>query len=276
MEFLALPVEIRLEIYSILLTRPGSITFWERRDGLTLRRYCSGTNHLSPAILVANKQVYREAVGLLYSSNRFRFPGVSKRGPSQVVCVEPLLRQIGARHASLIRYIGIPFPSPYRRTYDLPGRYFEMIRLLRDVCTSVTAVELILPPGGVESLLDLSTRDMDDMLGRIDAALKTILSLRKVVVAITVPFEDGQKHSIPEDAAEFGNLPVEDVSDDEWETPEERLTEKLQRRGWTVRTLTASSGARLSDPLVWGHRAERQLMRNKRSRTMRELGFGGR
>lgn len=66
MDFFAFPVEIRLKIYSELLAHREIIKFPAKfRDALSARLCTEGIN-LCPALLRASKQVFSEAISLLY------------------------------------------------------------------------------------------------------------------------------------------------------------------------------------------------------------------
>ncbi|KAI9774878.1 MAG: hypothetical protein M1840_000094 [Geoglossum simile] len=62
--FLALPPEIRNEIYRYLLTRNGPV-----RSPHRPRQYAVPTN-LQPCILATNRQIHNEALRILYQENR--------------------------------------------------------------------------------------------------------------------------------------------------------------------------------------------------------------
>lgn len=110
--FLHLPGEIRNVIYAdVLVKKEGKevqCTSRSRKNGLT------------PGLLTANRKIYREAITMLYSQNRF-----------QLCTGYPLDKywfsvQIGRENASYIRHIVCPFPT--LRFQALPETDYEDIR----------------------------------------------------------------------------------------------------------------------------------------------------
>jgi 2EXR family protein len=76
MNILDLPAEIRLQIYEELLVLSEPIIFrmsWFPPSPPLFHKSAYG---LCPALLRASKSVYREAIPLLYSRNRFDFSDI--------------------------------------------------------------------------------------------------------------------------------------------------------------------------------------------------------
>lgn len=99
--FLSLPTEIRLEIYDLLL-----ICRFDRRTlsdigGDTSQKELipSCVQGLKPAILQTCKQVYEEAIPILYSRNVFRF--------NMPAVISSFLTKIGATNIKLLKFMHI-------------------------------------------------------------------------------------------------------------------------------------------------------------------------
>ena len=101
----------------------------------------SKKNGLCPALLRTSKKVYYEASEILYSENRFLFQAFSTD-------IAQFLHQT-RRKASNIHHICIPLPTfghfqPDRAT--LYNTYVENLKLIRNTCTNITTLELLVSP----------------------------------------------------------------------------------------------------------------------------------
>ncbi|RDL35191.1 Uncharacterized protein BP5553_07122 [Venustampulla echinocandica] len=213
MNLFGLPKEIRLQIYSELLVHLEPIVFLADHGPPSPPLFRSKRDGLCPALLQLNKQAHSEASPLLYSNNRFRFPDVftSISSATDSAHITPFLSQIGSQ-ASLIRYICITFPtypSFYDPQYD-GARFRESniknLELIRDKCTSITTLELSIPPNREDFVFDDSSMAIET-LDLLDTRLKGIPSLKEIIVDFQVYSE-------------------EDLSDDRMK--------KIRDRGWAI------------------------------------------
>lgn len=221
MDLFAFPVEIRLNIYSQLLVHPAPINLEKREYPLPARLWLGGSIDLWPVILRTSKQVYDEAVSLLYSNNYFHFPEEDKAttGYPTGTTLAFFLGQIGLR-ARLLRHICITLPK--RSTIlgtQLHEDYLTDLDHVRDACVNITTLKLSLPfTSGFPiptSLLDL-----------IDTRLKALPLLHNVIV--NVRWYGGESVEVSDDEArDLGGV-------DGWSHPEGCLAAKLRERGWMV------------------------------------------
>jgi hypothetical protein len=213
MNFFGFPKEIRLQIYSELLVRPEPIVFVADYGPPSPPLFRSERDGLCPALLELSKQAHSEASPLLYSNNRFRFPDVftSISSATDSAHIAPFLCQIGSQ-ASLIRYICITFPAfpTFHNSQHDRARFHEAhiknLELIRDTCTSITTLELSVPPDRANYVFDDSSI-VAETLDLLHTRFKAILSLKEIIVNFQVYSE-------------------EDLSDD-W-------VKKICDRGWTV------------------------------------------
>ncbi|KAG4430265.1 hypothetical protein IFR05_014261 [Cadophora sp. M221] len=213
MNFFGLPKEIRLQIYSELLVLPEPIVFVADYGPPSPPLFRSNRNGLCPALLQVNKQAHSEASSLLYSNNRFRFPNIFTSRPSATdsAHIAPFLCQIGSQ-ASLIHCICITipaFPTFYDSQQDramFHEAHIKNLELIRDTCTSITTLELSVPPDRANDVFDDSPIAAET-LDLLDTRLKAIPSLKETVVNFQI-YDD------------------EDLSDDRMK--------KIRDRGWTV------------------------------------------
>jgi hypothetical protein len=132
---LDLPVEIRLEIYDLLLV--GRFNRWDNPswsvgntyqklillDFIQARQYRT----MEPAVLQTCKQIYREAVPILYSRNVFRFndPDLMLR----------LMVQIGYTNTKLIRSLDIYIPPRADK-----GSWLNLLHVLPKATTGLKSI----------------------------------------------------------------------------------------------------------------------------------------
>ncbi|KAF2182920.1 hypothetical protein K469DRAFT_690374 [Zopfia rhizophila CBS 207.26] len=211
MGFFDIAAEIRLKIYSELLVLSGPIDFVADYGPSSPPLFRSQRNGLYPAVLRISRMVYGEAIPLLYSNNRFRFPKVFGSTPSAPTHahVAPFLTQIGFQ-ARLIHHICIPFPTfdyPMLHTARLHEVHIENLELIRKTCTNIKTLELLIPLEHCNyALSHLATAA--EALNVLDKRFKAIHSLKEIII-------------------NFEEYPECDPSDD--------LTKKMHDIGWTVR-----------------------------------------
>ncbi|XWW94492.1 hypothetical protein V2A60_002435 [Cordyceps javanica] len=262
MDIFAFPTEIRLRIYSELLVCRGTIECPVKLWDDSSARLCPEGIKLYPALLCTSRQVYNEAISLLYADNNFQFPGLDTASTRCNRSIAAFVQQIGAR-ASLIRHICVEFPATpladeRRHDHGLQNERFHDLDLLRDACPNIATLELLLPLERAEIVLHSSI--FTELLDLIHARLKAFRSLQEVKVDIEVLTEDSDDES---------NNGVEDRENDEREgtcnngckTDREPLRQ-LYRRGWAVNitevpTIEFDHEDDNNDMIEW-HRREQQ------------------
>ncbi|KAF2270179.1 hypothetical protein CC78DRAFT_194405 [Lojkania enalia] len=166
---------------------------------------------ICPALLRVSRQVHREAIPLLYSNNRFRFPQVITNScRTDSAHIAPFLGQIGSQ-ASLIQHICITFPSfehPQPSTARIHEEHVENLELIRDTCTSIKTLELLVPPDQRSYALSIS-QIATEAIDLLDTHFRAIASLKEININFEV-------------------YPGEDLDND--------ITKKLRDYGWAVTT----------------------------------------
>ena len=206
-----IPAEIRLCILSELLVLSEPIIFTADlgpSSASLLRRQRHG---LCPAVLRVSKLMHDEGSPLLYSENRFCFPEVWINTPSVSTSayVRPFLHQIDS-NAKLLRHICIPFPTfEYSQRIEtvLHQAHIESAELIRDTCTGVKTLELLVPPDHDNYVLNdpvIEIKAWDVM----DAHFRTIPSISDIIVHFQV-------------------YPLEDPSDD--------VKQEIHKYGWIIK-----------------------------------------
>ncbi|KAF2241797.1 hypothetical protein BU26DRAFT_524944 [Trematosphaeria pertusa] len=211
MNILDIARELRLKIFSELLVLPEPIVFLADNGPPSPPLFRSKGDELCLALLRINKTVYSEASTLLYSDNRFQFPEVftSTPSPTESAHISPFLHQIGSQ-ASHIRHICIPFPPfdyPESERAGLHQAHIRNLELIRDTCTSIRTLELLISPDCANYTLSDSPIAAE-ALCLLDTHFKNIPSLKEVVINFEV-------------------YPEQDPSND--------LTKRMHDYGWTVK-----------------------------------------
>lgn len=203
--------EIRLKIYSELLVLSEPIIFVAAHGPWSTPLFRSNRDGLCPALLRINKRIHSEAITLLYSNNRFQFPEIFASTPSATdsAHIAPFLHQIGSQ-ASHIRHICIPFPTfdyPQPDSARLHEAHIKNLDLVRDTCTSMRTLELLVSPDFLNYALDDSPIAAE-ALDLLSTHFMNIPSLKEIVINFEV-------------------YPEQDPSDD--------LTKKMHNYGWSVK-----------------------------------------
>ena len=221
MDLFAFPVEVRLAIYSQLLVHPAPINLEKRDYPLPARLWLRESIDLCPALLRTSKQIYYEAVSLLYSDNCFHFHEEDEEaiGYETGTTLAFFLGQIGLP-ARFLRYVCVTLPnlSTFLGT-QLHEDHVKDLDLIRDACVGITTLKLSF---SFTSGFPVSTATLD----LIDTRLKAIPPLQNVIA--NVRWYGGESVEASDD--EVGDLGG--VND--WNHPEGRLAAKLRERGWTV------------------------------------------
>jgi len=228
----AFPVEVRLEIYSHLLVHPRPINLENWGYPLPGWRWRVGaTPDLCPAFLRTSKQVYNEAVAVLYSHNCFRSLEILEAKPGYPTSTNLtfFLRQIG-HLAILLRQVRIEFlnRSAFLGTqlYEdhVHEDYVRVLDLVRGGCVGITTLELSLP---FTSGFPVSAASLD----LIDTRLKALPALQRVIVDVRWyggELEEASNGEARDDeAGDLGGV-------DHWDHPDGCLAAMLRERGWTV------------------------------------------
>ncbi len=211
MGFLDVATEIRLQIYSELLVSSDPVEFIADFSSPSPPLFRSRKLGLCPAILGVCRKVYNEARPLLYSNNRFRFPGKVGSTPSvpDQAHIAPFLNQIGSQ-VRLLHHICIPFPNfedTKTERAELESVHIENLELIRRTCTNIKTFKLLVPYDYIYAHDNWTITS--EALELLDTRLKTMPSLEKVVVNLERQAASGE------------------ASDE--------LTTKMSKIGWTVR-----------------------------------------
>jgi hypothetical protein len=235
MDLFTFPIEIRLKIYSELLVHHGPIDFSVPFWGNLSSRLCPKGTGIYPTLLRASKQVYGEAISLLYSDNCFRLTDPDAASTRRPTAIPAFVRQIGAQ-ARLLRHVCIDFPT-VRLTEDPEHDYepqeenFDILDLIRETCPGITTLELLLPSERADFVLrDLSV--FTELLDLLQTRLEAFQSLQEVRVDVKLLGWDSDEQS--DDVADDSeDVELEDPRDNRWKTRRDSLRE-LCSRGWAV------------------------------------------
>lgn len=187
MSFFNLAAEIRLQIYSELLSQDDPITLMTNHhhpnDSRSIRVLCS---RIHPALLRVCKLINQEATPILYSNNCFKFLdelAYCQQGPSNV---SYFFQQIGA-NAGLLRQLRLAdpiLPLATSGSLVLSQTDREIVQLIQKYCTGLSELEIISdPPDHSIPIYDDDIDATANMLKALDeAGIRAMTSLDRVVI----------------------------------------------------------------------------------------------
>lgn len=222
MDLFAFPTEVRLNIYSYLLVYSEFIRLKQQAFLLPQGPWLEERVNLCPALLRTSKQVYNEAVSLLYSDNCFHFPEGDESITEYPVgaSIAFFLNNIGLL-ARLLRHVCVTLLDN-SSSFDIQhqGIHLKNLDLIIYGCPGIRILEMSLP---FTCDFPVPTASLD----RIDMRLKALQSLQNVIVNVRWYGGEAEEKSHDEMGLHSdGN---------EWNRPEGYLAVKLRERGWTVR-----------------------------------------
>ena len=170
---------------------------------------------LYPEILRVNKEIYAEGSPLLYSKNRFQFPGFpwswTLRSKEDTAHIATFIDQIRSQ-ARLLHHMCIPFPF-YKCDITLQ-EHITNLKLIRNSCPSVNTLELLISNIYSYEFFFASkrSREREEALDLLNTHLRAIPSLKEIIVRIVLNVEEPGFQRVTDDA-----------------------TKSLRDRGWVVR-----------------------------------------
>jgi hypothetical protein len=184
--FHALPKGIRNDIYKKVLSLSHPIYLFQE-PGSRVESFVPEKPARWLALLYTNRQIYHEASASLYRTNQFYLVDTTQQQSDLLIS---FLDCVGPVHASSLSYLCINFPV-VERTEGQSGQVklkddsLQTLGLLRDKCSNLSTLETL-----VHHKNDIVFRKEDDTLqevvSSIDAQLKTIPSLQKIIVRFAV------------------------------------------------------------------------------------------
>jgi hypothetical protein len=201
LNFSSFPSEIQNQIYEELLVLSEPIIIEMATEGSrSIRGVLPNTNNwltwgklgLCPAILLANKQIHREATSLLYSMNCFRVGalGSSYTYETPYSTLTSFLDRIGSQNASFLCRICIAFPTfddYHTGSVTLQEDSIRALELIRDKCTNLAILETSLETTAVVGLSIDSLNNPSaaaEALALVDMRFKAIPSVKEIIVNV--------------------------------------------------------------------------------------------
>jgi hypothetical protein len=185
--FFRLPADVRNNIYRRMLVVAHPLFLFRDNGSEVVETFGPDTSLQWFALLYVNRQVRDEASAVLYGSNHFHFMDKTQH---QGDLIQSFLNCIGSVNAGLLTNLCINFPvaegvegqlgKVMLREDDL-----HSLKLLEEKCTHLMTLETILRSRHSRDLMNPSLDDSQitrDTLAQIDAQLKAISSLNKIIV----------------------------------------------------------------------------------------------
>jgi len=184
--FLALPDGVRKEIYERVLIVLHPLYLFQN-PGSPVAVFAPDTPRHWLALLFTNRQISAEASAVLYRVNHFELVDITR---PQIGVLRSFLDGIGYVNAASLSHLCISFPSAVSID-EKPGKVrlrddsLQSLRLLQDKCTNLSTLETVVhfKNSGFFTRPDQFLREA---FTKIDAQLKAIHSLRRIIVRVDV------------------------------------------------------------------------------------------
>ena len=184
--FLGLPNEIRNRIYKRVLIILHPLYLFQE-PGSPVETFAPDRPLQWLALLYTNRQIYVEASAVLYAINRFHFVDITRQ---QVGVLRSFLDCIGSVNAASLSHLCINFPIT-ESIDEQPGKVtlrddsLQSLKLLKDKCTNLSTLETLVHYKN-SNLFTRTDEFLREALSQIDAQLKAIPSLKKIIVRVEV------------------------------------------------------------------------------------------
>jgi hypothetical protein len=184
--FLDLPDEIRNRIYEIVLIILHPLYVFQD-PGSPVATFAPDRPRQWLALLHTNRQISVEACAVLYAINHFEFVDITQR---QVGVLRSFLDCIGPVNAASLSHLCINFPVA-ESIDDQPGKVrlrddsLQSLKLLQDRCTSLSTLETLVHFKN-SSFFTRTDEFLQEALSQIDAQLKAIPSLERIIIRVEV------------------------------------------------------------------------------------------
>ena len=186
--FFSLPREIRHKVYKRVLIVAHPV-FLFQDAGSRVETFAPDKPFQWLSLLYTNRQMHSEAIPVLYGMNIFSLVDTT---PQQAGLLQSFLSCIGSMNAGLLSHICINFPVA-ESIEGQPGKFklrddsLQSLKLLREKCSYLTTLETFIHSKNSKGLIKTdqdNSQSIQDGLSQIDAQLKTIPSLNRVIVRI--------------------------------------------------------------------------------------------
>lgn len=227
MNIFGIALEIRLRIYSELLVLSEPIVFVAQYGPSSPPLFRPKRDGLCPALLRINKRIYSEASTLLYSNNRFQFPEILTSTPSATdsAHIAPFIHQIESQ-ASHIRHICISFPTfdyPQPNSARLHEAHIKNLDLVRDTCTSIRTLELLVSPD-CENYALSDSPIAAEALDLLNTHFKSISSLKEIVISFEVYPEQNPSDDLRKKMYDYGwSVKITKLHKKKWISGDDRV-----------------------------------------------------
>jgi hypothetical protein len=183
----SLPVDIRNNIYRRVLIVPHPLYLFQDTGSQVVETFAPDKPSRWLALLYTNRQIHDEARAVLYGSNHFTFMDTTQQ---QGGLLQSFLSCIGSVNAGLLSHLCINFPVA-ESVDGQPGQVMlreddlYSLKLLQEKCAKLTTLETLLYSRNSRRLINPNHDDSQfirEALSQIDAQLKAIPSLKKIIV----------------------------------------------------------------------------------------------
>ena len=197
---LRLPRKIRDDIYRRVLIVPHPLYLFKDGAVHKVELFAPDRPARWPTLLYINRIIHDEAIEILYRSHQFVLVDT---GRSQATLLETFLDLIGSVNAGYLSHICINFPvaatdlqraaghkvGPEDVTGILLDEDLHGLKLIQQRCRNLTTLEMYVHSENSQGLVASAgqgemSRHTNEALAEVEAQLKAIASLKKVIVRL--------------------------------------------------------------------------------------------
>ncbi|EXJ89942.1 hypothetical protein A1O3_03009 [Capronia epimyces CBS 606.96] len=185
--FLDLPNLVRDKIYEAVLVVLHPIYIFQESNS-SVEAFAPDKPPRWLALLHTNRQISAEASAVLYRVNHFELVDITK---PQIRVLQSFLNGIGTVNAASISNLSISFPTVIGIDEE-PGKVrlkedsLQCLKVLQDRCTNLSALETVVHYRNSGFFMK-TEHFLRGALSQIDQYLKTINSLRRIIVRFEEP-----------------------------------------------------------------------------------------
>ena len=185
---LHLPQKLRDYIYRKVLTMQSPVYVFQDSPRHEIDIFAPERPAKWLSLLYVNKEIGREARGVLYANVQFHF--IDNTG-KQAELLQAFLNCIGKENSCNIRHMAINFPMAHvSQEHDFPvivqNDDVRSLQLLQKSCSNLQILETVVQ-GYSSAALTGDNDDSQKMLAHIDGQLRAIPTLREIRIIFNSP-----------------------------------------------------------------------------------------
>ncbi|KAF6811463.1 cytochrome P450 1A2 [Colletotrichum plurivorum] len=170
-----------------MLVASSPILVFQESSSQPVEFFAPGKPAQWPALALAKYREYNEheTNTIFYGSNHFNLVDTTTRRETSIL--EAFLVSPTTAHARLLSHMSLSFPALEAaegrpEVLGLAQDGMRALKLLQDNCANLTTLEFYVHEGNAFGLVGEPPSDLQSTLSRVDAQLKVVSSLKRIVI----------------------------------------------------------------------------------------------